>query len=362
MLKTLDILIGATTVLLLFSMAVTVITQAITGFLQRKGRHLRDGLGDLLRQLGISEEEVAQKISESVLKHPLIASAGGQLGTVIHREEFTRLLLDFASGEGAAKLEADGKTALLGMLQRNGVSDPAEALKNIHAMSLQLQASNPELANHVRDGLAVLHGASSQFVARVNSWFDQAIDRVSERFTKYTHAWVMAISTVVVLVVQLDIIAVFDRLSIDDQFRNTIVNSVAQKTTNEGLSDPKSYYDLLSKAGLVTLPVRDPAAPYSGITAWARAWSAAWARGLADPRKWPGMVIAILLLSLGAPFWYNALSQLLKLRSTLAAKDDVQRAQRQGSDSPPTAAVSNTAPELVPLLVRGESGDLAAVG
>ena len=52
MLKTLDILIGATTVILLFSMAVTVITQALTTFFQRRGRH-RSGLANLLQQLGI---------------------------------------------------------------------------------------------------------------------------------------------------------------------------------------------------------------------------------------------------------------------------------------------------------------------
>ncbi|HMJ24142.1 MAG TPA: hypothetical protein VK513_19645, partial [Terriglobales bacterium] len=63
MLKTIDILIGATTVLLLFSMAVTVITQVITNLFQRQGRHLRDGLAVLLQQLGISDEKIAQTIA-----------------------------------------------------------------------------------------------------------------------------------------------------------------------------------------------------------------------------------------------------------------------------------------------------------
>jgi hypothetical protein len=43
MLKTIDLLIGATTVLLLFSMAVTVITQALTTIGNRRGKHLRAG-------------------------------------------------------------------------------------------------------------------------------------------------------------------------------------------------------------------------------------------------------------------------------------------------------------------------------
>ena len=80
------------------------------------------------------------------------------------------------------------RRALPDRLRRGGISDPAEALKNIRDMALRFEASNPEIANHIRDGLAVLRGASSELVARVHSWFDQSINGVSERFTHYVHA------------------------------------------------------------------------------------------------------------------------------------------------------------------------------
>ncbi len=86
-----------------------------------------------------------------------------------------------------------------------------------------------------------------------------------------------------------------------------------------------------------------------------------WSGQLADARKWPGMLISILLLSLGAPFWYNVLKDLLKLRSDIAGKDDTQRAERQ-STAPPSdgSAAGSTSP--TPGWLRGESGDLGAVG
>jgi len=138
------------------------------------------------------------------LRHPLIAEGKRKLGTVIHREEFTKLLLDFASGTGAQKLEVDAHDALKKALEEGGITDPDQALKNIRAISLQLEASNPELSNHLRDGLAILHEAPSDFVARVNSWFDQTIDRVSQRFTTYTHWITIGVSILVVLAVQLE--------------------------------------------------------------------------------------------------------------------------------------------------------------
>ncbi len=359
MLKTLDVLIGATTVLLLFSMAVTVITQAITTMSGRRGRHLRAGLTDLLQQLGIPTADVAKKIADSLLRHPLIAEGRQRLGSVIHREEFTKLLLDLASGAGAQTLEEDSRAALRKALEAGGIGDPEETLKNIRAMALQLEASNPELSNHVRDGLAILHEASSDFVARVNSWFDQTIDRVSQRFTHYTHWITLGVAVVVVLAVQLDIIAVADRLWIDDQFRQNVVSQAtndfsknpANTSTNTANAnvDPKPYYNLLNSAALINLPTDS---------------MAGWLERLKDWRKAPGMVLSVLLISLGAPFWYNTLKDLLRLRSSLAQKDDEQRAQRQAAQeqgaTTSSATTSTGTPQ--PDWLSGERGDLAAVG
>jgi hypothetical protein len=49
----------------------------------------------------------------------------------------------------------------------------------------------------------------------------------------------------------------------------------------------------------------------------------------ADLRHLTGILFTTLLLSLGAPFWYGALQQLLQLRSKIAQQDDVQRQERQ---------------------------------
>jgi hypothetical protein len=354
MLKTLDVLIGATTVLLLFSMAVTVITQAITSIAGRRGRHLRAGLADLLEQLGIPAGECAQGIAHSLLTHPLIRVGKGSLGTVIHREEFTKLLFDLASGAGVQKLSVDSQAALKKALAEGGISDPQQTLKNIRAMALQLEAANPAISNQMRDGLAILHEASSDFVARVNSWFDQTIDRVSERFTNYTHWITMGVAVAVVVVVQLDMIAVVDRLWIDDQFRSTVVSEATKQFSDNAANagnakvDPKPYYDLLSRTALITLPL-----------------DGSWFERLKDWRKLPGMVLSILLISLGAPFWYNALKDLLKLRSSLSQKDDAQRATRQSappdSGTASSSANSGAAPPQ-PAWLSGERGDLTAVG
>ena len=84
MLKTLDVLIGLTVVMLVLSMGVTMLTQFVTTMLNSRGRHLKRGLVDLLNQIdpalkqkiGTATESMAGRVAEAVLTHPLISSTG----------------------------------------------------------------------------------------------------------------------------------------------------------------------------------------------------------------------------------------------------------------------------------------------
>jgi hypothetical protein len=50
--------------------------------------------------------------------------------------------------------------------------------------------------------------------------------------------------------------------------------------------------------------------------------------------SWLGIALSTLLLSLGAPFWFEAFKDLLRLRSVLAGTDDLRRTQRATADKP----------------------------
>jgi hypothetical protein len=77
------------------------------------------------------------------------------------------------------------------------------------------------------------------------------------------------------------------------------------------------------------------------LITWPDGWDN-WRKGW-DQSSVFGVLLSAVLLSFGAPFWFNALSDLLKLRPMLAAKDDQQREDREssqpvtrGGDSPPS--------------------------
>ena len=68
------------------------------------------------------------KVADAVLTHPLISATGRRLGTVVHREELTRLLLWLT--DDSAELAPDAKAELKQVLARNGIADPAPYQKS----------------------------------------------------------------------------------------------------------------------------------------------------------------------------------------------------------------------------------------
>jgi hypothetical protein len=348
-LKSLDVVIGLTVVLLALSMAVTVITQAITTVINSRGRHLRRGLTDLLQQLDPALNETLSKaVATSILTHPLVSGSsapfsalgrligGPRLGNVVHREEFTKLLMAAAAGQGQ-RLSPAAVEALTRALSNNGVADPNETLKSIRTVALRLERSAPGLAHMARQNMAILDAADSDLVAKINNWFDQTMDRTSQRFTASTRVITFVGAFIVAFGLQVDTPALVNRFSADDALREAFVEEAQalyrdhtelQQAEQQGRALPvptssdevgRKYRAFLATNGVITLPT-----------------AAGWRAGFAS-MSFFGVMITALLLSLGAPFWYGALGRLLQLRSALAVKDDAQRQDRQTETS--TAAV-----------------------
>jgi hypothetical protein len=368
-LKSVDVLIGITVVLLALTMAVTVITQTLTAVINSRGRHLRRGLTDLLQQLDPAlTAALSKQVATTLLTHPLVSGSntplagdagarsgalasavgwvrrllgGPRLGNVVHREEFSKLLMGLAAGDGTHTLQGEAKTALKTALANNGIADPDATLKGIRTLALQLERAHPELSNAARQNVAILTSANSDLVAKINNWFDQTMDRTSQRFTASTRVITFVGAFLVAFGLQVDTPSLVNRLAADDQLREAFVTEARalyvdqQKEAGGGApssaADPvkieRQYRSFLATNGVITLPTE-------------AGWVSAFRRA-----SMLGLLVTALLLSLGAPFWYNALGQLLQLRSVLAVKDDAQRTARQSTEPALTTAPASARPE-----------------
>jgi hypothetical protein len=242
MLQTLDVLIGFILVMLVMSMAVTMVTQFLgTWLLNLKGVALREGLTRLLANLdrGLSATD-ARKVADQILRDPLVGQprlfgSSHSLGTVVHREELVKLLLDFASAGDATKVadqmnepcpheeKEQLQHRMRKSLAKNGIEDPGEVLAAIRTATLEIEKTCPELSTSVRAAAAILNHAASDFLAKLNNWFDQTIDRVSEIFTARIRIVTFAVSLAVALFFQLNAFQLINRLSVDDELRKEMV-------------------------------------------------------------------------------------------------------------------------------------------
>jgi hypothetical protein len=198
-----------------------------------------------------------------------------------------------------------------------------------------------------RANVAILHEAESKLVAKVNVWFDQTMERVSHRFTASTRMWTFACGLLLAGTLQLDTIALVNRFSVDDELRASLTKQAEQiaSTTNATAPDAGSpdLYQSVIEQGVISIPnyPRD----------FAR---------FGDLKHLVGILLTTLLLSLGAPFWFGALQQLLQLRSKIQQTDDQQRETRQSTQDAISTPAGPAA--VTPGVITGESGDLAAVG
>jgi hypothetical protein len=370
-LKSIDILIGVAVVMLVVSAAVTALTQFFLHIMQAKGKKLKEGIGDLLELIAPSfERQCTERIADTILKHPLVCRGDGKLSEAIHREELVKMLLELSTATGTNALNEADQRALKAALEANGIKDPAAVLENARSLLLQLEMSHPELSNAMRTDLALLQEAASSFLAKIHSWFDQTIDRTVDRFTFTARKVTFCCATGVVVFLQLDTIALINQLSMDSQLRNTLVQQAMKVSATQPAAPdsttpqnvPAAVKQLQQDLDANRDQIRDIASfglfrvPES-VGEWAKEFQSG-----NIIMKIAGLLISMVLLSLGAPFWYNALKTLIGLRSVIAGKDDEQRKQRQTqtpeTSAPAIAVAAAGAGSGTPAALRGERGFL----
>ena len=182
------------------------------------------------------------------------------------------------------------------------------------------------------------------------------------------------------VILQLDAVAIVNRLAMDDNLRNSLVEKAQMMPPPEQASQQATPSE--------PAPTPQTAQNTDALSPEERARIAALAKqtktNLDDlqqlatsklfvlpgsPADWIGhwghtnifgVVLSALLLSLGAPFWFDALQKLLKLRPMLASKDDAQRQERLSQQPAPGTAAAGSPPLAAAAAAGGERGDLNA--
>ncbi len=144
------------------------------------------------------------------------------------------------------------------------------------------------------------------------------MDRVSEKFTAQSRKLVAFFGIALALAVPLDTFDLLQRFARSDAARDQAVALAQTLTVNE--PSARVAFEKLQAAEIIVIP----STPAEWLARWQKV-------------NYTGVAVSALLLTLGAPFWFQVLKDLLKLRSAVAGQESQDRAQRQAAltDSPP---------------------------
>ena len=306
----LDVGLGLILMYLVLALACTSMNEFIASLFNLRGKKLFLGIEHLLlsgpakpRSTGQPREVLAQDI----YAHPLIKSLySRRWPSYIPAERFAQALMD-------TLLPADTP----------GARDAAQ----LKAAALELR--NPDLRRVL---LLMIDGAGDNLdlvQKNLEQWFDQAMDRVSGWYKRQTQWLTLVLAAGLTFAANADTIAIANRLSSDAALRQALV---AQAQVYAEGAAPLSAPAAPADSGGT-----GPARPDSVTQAKARLVGARIddLRGLGLPLGWGsagfaqlngakilGLIVTVLAVSLGAPFWFDVLQKVMTVRAAGKAPEE----------------------------------------
>ncbi len=400
MLKQLDVVIAFSVIMLLLSLVVTAIVQAVSALLDLRGQNLVKAVGVLLEQADPRLKAHAQTVAAALVTHPSVATGwrafGRPTAKALQSQEVVRLLESLASPDDASLDQAPAAKAALKKLLQETVS-PA-TLQDLEAL---VQANNaldalfPNYAALTKAFEEQAHATFTRAMAKgrdlaqnVDAWFDTVMNRSSERFAAQARYYTIGFSAVLAFGLGVDSLDILNQLRNDGTARDRIVaqTQAALDLAQEALerqptaialgavvSAHPEQTEAIGKATAGAAPACSDIAQKLEGDPQTRALADEFERGceqaseqylaglgerfkrlgallagsdlrIFNPPGVPfggarliGMLMTVVFLSLGSPFWYNALRQLANLRPMIAGKVEAKPAAGAGAAAAPAA-------------------------
>jgi hypothetical protein len=327
--QVLEIAIALAFVFFLFSLVASGITELVSALLRLRARTLESGLRELLADPATANE---------LFSHPLVArlakGAKRKTPSYLSPRNFSLALIDTIAPPAPGS--TPGSRNVLAAV-RDKLNDlPEELRKQLYPL--------------VEDAYAVVEeaeGSLARFRASVETWFDDSMQRVSGWYKRRSQLIIYIVAAVVAIGLNVDTIRIADRLWDDNALRESVVGAAietvrqpaadgSQTTTDSAAPTPaecaatdvsETEEAAAAEGGSfneVDQAVDETQACLAQVAALQLpiGWSAANDDIWTDPfsleslQTLGGWLVTFFAIALGAPFWFDALSKLARLRTT----------------------------------------------
>ena len=324
----LDVVIGLALVFILVSTVCTAVREAIESVLKTRAAYLECAIRELLREpdgTGLAQKFFEHPLINGLFKDgyqprplaPTLLARGKDMPSYIPSRNFAATLIDLAAHGVDLQAAATPQKITL-----DGLRQGAAKLENAYvrrAVVAAIDAGQDDL-EAVREHL--------------EAWYDAAMDRVSGWYKRTSQIIIAVIAVVIVGALNLDSIAIADRLYRDPAVRAAAMAEAEQ--IKPGDLGTKTSLRLLNELHL-------PVGWQSEVTDRPSAASA-----YAIMMKVLGLLLTAFAATLGAPFWFDVLNKVMVIRATVKPHE---KSREEGSEDRAAMPAPATA------VIRIEAGD-----
>jgi hypothetical protein len=309
-LPALDLAIGLAFIFFLLATLAATIQEFVAAIFGLRARTLEQGLRSMLE-----DPKKGWKYVDAFYAHPLVKSLyrtppppPAPEGQHVQPGKFRRLPFrtegpSYISPRAFALVALD---TLMPAVGQETVFDKTEKL--VGHLPADLRARLQPLVQHA-------HGDVTTLRTNLEAWFDDTMARVSGWYKRKTQVILLVIGAVMVIALNANTVAMGERMWKEDTVRSAVVAQASAATTN--VTSPSSGQKRATTPAAKLNNAADNVDQVDKVGV-PMGW-----RGAAVPRSVGsflltvlGWLLTILAISLGAPFWFDTLSRLSRLRSS----------------------------------------------
>lgn len=315
--ESLEVMIGVITIYLIFALACTAIVEAISTWLSVRSSNLESALEEFLH--GSVDE--GKSFTDAFFAHPIVQSLSeGNDGrpSYIDPEIVGQVVANLIMAKGSSSSIKQAIDDLPGTIRDNRIKGLLDALQS--EVGENMAAFRKLIAYH----------------------YDAAMDRASGWYKKKAQTYSLIVSTVLVLFANVDTIQLANSLSANPEARAKMIEIAQRELDAAKEAEARTAQESEHRPELPP-PAADTASDESdaGIDplqeAKDRSENAAktlaranadlsstgiqlgWTAPPVSPGDWAskflGLLVSILAISLGAPFWFDILSRVMQVRA-----------------------------------------------
>ena len=286
----LEVVLGLIFVYLILSLVCTGINETVASVFAWRPRLLREGVRSLL------DDPQGVGVAKAVENHPLIQSlvrSRRREPRPWKRRTLSRFVAWWRDGRYPSYLPSrQFVTALLDVAQ-----------KNPHLLEKE---GKPTPLSEVVGVLSRGAADIDEQRRRLETWYDDGMERVSGWYRRRVQLFMWAWALVVVVAVNADSLQIARTLWRDDTVRAVVVARAEEAVAAGEPATPGNIRQVASTVKTLE-PLNIP-------IGWRGGWS--WSE---LPLRIPGWLVTAFAITLGAPFWFDLLSKVARIRSAGAA-------------------------------------------